>query len=354
MGDPSTGKSQILRYAARIAPKSIYVAGKTASGAGLTASAEKDELGDGGWVIKAGALVLASGGIAAVDEFEKIDAKDRAALHEAMEQQSYDYDFEILLSDGRRVKIGELVDRLMEADGKRVVKGEKTEILPDPGIELIGYSINSFRPVIVRADRISRHLAPEKIVELEFSNGRTIRVTPEHPVMIWKSGKVKEVPAEEVCQGDVALAVRQYPIGGENVDPRIARFLGFILSKGSICEEEDAVEFTTTDKGIAEEFRELVDDLGEVYDIEISKKGANTSKIESMGIYHRMQWEFPELFHGAKEGYRIPGKLIRADEGSKIAFLDAYFRCMGFASRLRAGFKAASRKMAEDLQDLLY
>jgi len=88
MGDPGTGKSQILRHAAKIAPKSIYVAGKTASGAGLTATAEKDEMGEGGWVIKAGALVLASGGIAAVDEFEKIDQKDRAALHEAMEQQT--------------------------------------------------------------------------------------------------------------------------------------------------------------------------------------------------------------------------------------------------------------------------
>ena len=88
MGDPGTGKSQILRHVAQIAPKSIYVAGKTASGAGLTATAEKDEMGEGGWVIKAGALVLASGGIAAVDEFDKIDAKDRAALHEAMEQQT--------------------------------------------------------------------------------------------------------------------------------------------------------------------------------------------------------------------------------------------------------------------------
>jgi replicative DNA helicase Mcm len=88
MGDPGTGKSQLLEYAARLAPKSFYVAGKTVTGAGLTASAEKDEFGEGGWVIKAGVLVLASGGLAAVDEFDKIDAKEREALHEAMEQQT--------------------------------------------------------------------------------------------------------------------------------------------------------------------------------------------------------------------------------------------------------------------------
>ncbi len=88
LGDPGTGKSQILEYAARLAPKSFYVAGKTVTGAGLTASAERDEFGEGGWVIKAGVLVLASGGLAAVDEFDKIDAKEREALHEAMEQQT--------------------------------------------------------------------------------------------------------------------------------------------------------------------------------------------------------------------------------------------------------------------------
>ncbi len=88
LGDPGTGKSQMLEYAARLAPKSFYVAGKTVTGAGLTASAEKDEFGEGGWVIKAGVLVLASGGLAAVDEFDKIDAKERQALHEAMEQQT--------------------------------------------------------------------------------------------------------------------------------------------------------------------------------------------------------------------------------------------------------------------------
>ncbi len=87
MGDPGTGKSQLLMYATKIAPKSFYVAGKTASGAGLTASAERDEFSGEGWVLKAGVLVLASGGLAAIDEFEKIDPKDRAALHEAMEQQ---------------------------------------------------------------------------------------------------------------------------------------------------------------------------------------------------------------------------------------------------------------------------
>ena len=88
IGDPGIAKSRFLQSVTDIAPKSIYVSGKSVSSAGLTVAAEKDELGEGGWTLKAGALVLSSGGTAQIDEFDKIDEEDRAALHEAMETQT--------------------------------------------------------------------------------------------------------------------------------------------------------------------------------------------------------------------------------------------------------------------------
>ena len=87
IGDPGVSKTRLLQYIADLAPKSIYVSGKSVSGAGLTAAAERDELGEG-WTLKAGALVLASGGLASVDEFDKIEKNEQAALHEVMESQS--------------------------------------------------------------------------------------------------------------------------------------------------------------------------------------------------------------------------------------------------------------------------
>ncbi len=88
IGDPGIAKSRFLQSVSDIAPKSIYVSGKSVSSAGLTVAAERDELGEGGWTLKAGALVLASGGCAQVDEFDKISDDDRASLHEAMEMGS--------------------------------------------------------------------------------------------------------------------------------------------------------------------------------------------------------------------------------------------------------------------------
>ncbi|HOT07643.1 MAG TPA: minichromosome maintenance protein MCM [Methanotrichaceae archaeon] len=88
VGDPGIAKSQLLRYMAKLSPRGIYTSGKSSTSAGLTATAVKDELGDGRWTIEAGALVLADKGIAAVDEMDKMTTEDRSALHEAMEQQT--------------------------------------------------------------------------------------------------------------------------------------------------------------------------------------------------------------------------------------------------------------------------
>jgi len=88
VGDPGIAKSQVLRYVIKLSPRGIYTSGKSSTSAGLTATAVKDEFGDGRWTLEAGALVLADMGIAAVDEMDKMAKEDRSALHEAMEQQT--------------------------------------------------------------------------------------------------------------------------------------------------------------------------------------------------------------------------------------------------------------------------
>ncbi len=87
MGDPGVAKSVILGYMANISPKGRYVVGKSASGAGLTATVVRDEYLKG-WSLEAGAMVLANKGLVCIDELEKMDPVDRSAMHEAMEQQT--------------------------------------------------------------------------------------------------------------------------------------------------------------------------------------------------------------------------------------------------------------------------
>jgi replicative DNA helicase Mcm len=88
IGDPGIAKSQLLRYVVKLSPRAIYTSSQSSTAAGLTATAVKDEFGEGRWTLEAGALVLADMGVAAVDEMDKMEKGDRSALHEAMEQQS--------------------------------------------------------------------------------------------------------------------------------------------------------------------------------------------------------------------------------------------------------------------------
>jgi len=87
IGDPGSGKSQLLKRLSKVAPKSRFVSGKGVTGAGLTASVVKDEF-LGGWSLEAGTLVLANKGFAIIDELDKMTKEDRSALHEALEQQT--------------------------------------------------------------------------------------------------------------------------------------------------------------------------------------------------------------------------------------------------------------------------
>jgi replicative DNA helicase Mcm len=87
VGDPGAGKSAMIKRIQHIAPKGRYVAGKGVSGAGLTASVVKDEFLRG-FAVEAGAMVLASDGICCIDEMDKMTDEDRAAMHEAMENQT--------------------------------------------------------------------------------------------------------------------------------------------------------------------------------------------------------------------------------------------------------------------------
>lgn len=87
VGDPSTAKSQFLKFIHTHLPRCVYANGKGTTAAGLTAAVTRDaETNEFG--IEAGALIMADNGICCIDEFDKIDEQDVSAIHEAMEQQT--------------------------------------------------------------------------------------------------------------------------------------------------------------------------------------------------------------------------------------------------------------------------
>ncbi len=251
VGDPGSGKSQILKYVAGLAPKARYVSGKGASAVGLTATVVKDEFLKG-WTLEAGAIVLANGGIVCIDEMDKISKEDIFALHEAMEQQSYHPDTTLLLADGRRVRIGEFVEELFTKYRDRAVVGKDCLILPvrDLGIKVLTTDFK--RVFAIPIDRVSKHVAPSIFVKITFSNGRSVTVTPEHPVYVRRGGRIMVVRADEVRVGDVCPAPRRLPIPHAAFQDRLRE----ALEKARI--EEGQVIIVLGERERAEEMQEAL------------------------------------------------------------------------------------------------
>jgi len=85
LGDPGTGKTDILRSAFNLSPISSFGLGSGTSGAGLVVTVRGRE------VLK-GLLPLADGGICCIDELNLMKEESRAGLYNAMEKGFVTYD----------------------------------------------------------------------------------------------------------------------------------------------------------------------------------------------------------------------------------------------------------------------
>ncbi|MCK4714638.1 MAG: minichromosome maintenance protein MCM, partial [Candidatus Aenigmarchaeota archaeon] len=86
IGDPASGKSQLLKLVPEIVPRGKHSFMCNGIVIHNTATVTKDEQFMGGWVLEAGAMVLANKGMLAIDEFEKMSPEDQVAMHEGLEQ----------------------------------------------------------------------------------------------------------------------------------------------------------------------------------------------------------------------------------------------------------------------------
>jgi replicative DNA helicase Mcm len=373
VGDPGTGKSQILKQCKIVAPQAIYTSGKGSSAAGLTAAVVR-ESDIGGLSLEAGALVLADGGNAMIDEFDKMDKKDRVAIHEAMEQQSYHYNTEILTTSGERIKIGRYVDDLMEKQIDQKIQGVNCEILPFSNLEL--YSTDFTSIFKTKIDRISRHQAPSMFYKLKFTNGRSITVTPEHPIFVFRGNKPECIQAENCKLGEFIPVPKFLPNSSEPINltrdlgiqdhrtksivfpkkitPSVANILGLLTTKGhSYNSRTFEIGFTNTDKNLIEEFQSLMIRSFNINPtINRRENGLITASFHSFELFKWMISNFPELMVKPRQK-RIPSKILGASKDIASHFLQSAFKADGRVESTNICYNTSSKGLSADYQDLL-
>jgi replicative DNA helicase Mcm len=386
VGDPGCGKSQLLKRSVKVAPKARYTGGKGASGAGLTAAVVKDEF-LGGWSLEAGALVLSNRGFLMIDELDKMDNDDRAAMHEALEQQCYEYNTPIMFADGSERKIGKYVEELFKKYPEHVIRGKDCLILEDDLVQekvlTTDWKTISQTPIV----RVSKHVTTEKMRKIAFTNGRSIIVTPEHPVFVAENGRIITKRADSIIVGEPVPVPRVLPIAGEvqhfsttqeeiynpralqhitvpaHNDASLYRMVGYLLSEGSKERNRGkliGVNFTNKDEMLLEDFKSCAKQVFNVPCYAQQRIDDHEPRTMLRYISRELavffEKEMPELLKLAPEK-QIPAKLMKGKCEDIAQLLLALFEGDGHVAvktrTLRIGYGTNSRKLAEQIQDLL-
>jgi len=221
-----------------------------------------------------------------------------------------------------------------------------------------------------KVDRVSRHKAPSHFIRIMYSNGREIIVTPEHPVFVYRDGKITTVEASKVTTDDFAPAVisqnfqnsvklctnmrsgRKDVVLPCEINEDLSGFLGFFTSEGySYAGSSMEIGLSNTSQNVILAMKEATKRSFGIEPIDYTSEN-RTLRIVSKSIYDFMRLNFPKLTMKSREK-RLPAIIFSSDVASRVAFLRAAFWGDGRVEGEAACYRTSSRGLAEDYQDLL-
>lgn len=188
VGDPGVGKSELLSYMSRLSPRGIYATGKSSTAAGLTASAVRDEFGEGRWTLEAGALVLADLGLACLHPSAEVIVDGMPRRIEDLFDNSESVP---AVAGGKHIELSPLARPTLAFDSERVQVSEET------------------------ASFVTRKSYRGPILHITLASGFELRVTPDHLVLDGESFDWKQL--QEVRPSGKLVACQRLPSGSKGV-----------------------------------------------------------------------------------------------------------------------------------------
>lgn len=285
VGDPGTAKSEMLKFAAKIAPRGLYTSGRGSTAAGLTAAVIRDKSGI--MMLEAGAVVLGDQGLVCMTE-----------------------NTEIYTGHGL-VPAGQLWDRVngptyLTKSGREA----KKELIP------VGIYDSKIRADIEgSAFAIMRKRYAGDVVRLTFASGLALEVTPEHLLRRTTNVKNLWVKAGDVKPGDTLRApVRVFkPAYTLDVTPCQAYVVGCAYGDGSITTHSITISQSKVNADIISNIQKNVPGVFALYD-----KG---DRLRNLGKYVLVSRTF-HLWTADKSFLKQARFLIKSPSTDNILLLD--------------------------------
>jgi len=159
-----------------------------------------------------------------VDPLDPVGTVSAQSIGEPGTQMSVSADERILLRQGDEThvtEIGPLIDNLLDTRAHRSIDGHEVARAPD-GLAVLSLRADeqvAWKPV----EEISRHEAPEELLEIELESGRAIRATKSHSFVKKRGGDIVPVAGDTLAPGD------ELPVVGTfDGDPETAEFDAFL------------------------------------------------------------------------------------------------------------------------------
>src|SRR3989454_6503075 len=204
VGDPGTAKSEMLKFAAQVAPRGLFASGRGSTAAGLSAAVIREK---NVFMLEAGVVVLADQGIACLTGDSEIYVGGSLTPIEKLWEHAAP--LAVSASGDRELRSMHALVPTFEQKGKKDIRGV--------------------------ALRISRKYLSGKVVELTLSSGLKLKLTPEHLVRR-RTVNPRWIRADQLREGDLVKTVGS--LFGPNlrltISDRQAYVLGCVYGDGYV------------------------------------------------------------------------------------------------------------------------
>jgi len=215
----------------------------------------------------------------------------------------------------------------------------------------------------VKADRVSRHVAPNNMIDIELVNGRKICVTSEHPCFIVDDGEIVEVAAETLREGmffPVPSSLDIEPCNYEKKNDYLCKILGYHISDGSYelnRGKKNGIQFWNNDEVLIDDYKNSIMEYFGI-DAGITRRD---NQMAVRVVSKKVVEEFMELDPCLMEKCvhnKIPESVMGFPNENVVHLIRALFDGDGTVVNVKRGGCRATlvgenRRMLEQVSDLL-